>query len=331
MDMIEKYIPGFSAFLEANMIFSIMLLIFIFVLLLTLAVTQIFTLRNNVRRRAHALSAAVSFNDGFGPAASFQSSQSDKNDSNTDLLTSVERGLFKPAYTDSAKLRNELIKAGFYSPNALYWYFAIVVTGAIAIPTLLLSGITYLQIVFPPFFKFILCICASLLAVLLPKIFITKRQQILQDECWNGFPDFMDLMVVSAEAGLTPRNSIERISREIAYTYPYLGANLYYINLELQAGCPLFEAVENFARRVGIEEILSLGSLLQQTEDLGTSLTDTLRIYSNEMRDKRMSRAEEKAYALPVKLVLPLGIYIFPVMLVVIMLPIFIRVKNALF
>jgi hypothetical protein len=63
----------------------------------------------------------------------------------------------------------------------------------------------------------------------------------------------------------------------------------------------------------------------------GTSLTEALRIYSDEMRDKRMSRAEEKAHALPVKLTLPLGLFIFPVMLVVIALPIIVRIRNTLF
>jgi tight adherence protein C len=166
---------------------------------------------------------------------------------------------------------------------------------------------------------------------LLPGRYIVQRQKAMRQQCRNGFPDFMDLMVVCAEAGLSPRAAIDRISREIAHSYPYLGANLYLMSLELRAGGSLAEAVESLARRTSIEEVANLGSLLAQTEQLGTSLTDALRIYSDEMRDKRLSRAEEKAHALPVKLTLPLGIYIFPVMLVVIALPIFIRIRHALF
>ena len=76
---------------------------------------------------------------------------------------------------------------------------------------------------------------------------------------------------------------------------------------------------------------MSLGSLLYQTEQLGTSIGDALRIYGDELRDKRLARAEEKAHALPVQLTLPLGLFIFPVMLVVIGLPVILRIRNAFF
>jgi tight adherence protein C len=151
----------------------------------------------------------------------------------------------------------------------------------------------------------------------------------MREECREGFPDFMDLMLVCAEAGLSPRAAVDRISREIAQTYPFLGANLYLMSLELRAGATLAEAMGGLSRRTKVEEVTNLGLLLQQSEQLGTSLTDSLRVYSEEMRDKRVSRAEEKAHALPVKLTLPLGIYIFPVMLIVIALPIIARLRHA--
>ncbi len=141
----------------------------------------------------------------------------------------------------------------------------------------------------------------------------------------------MDLMVVCAEAGLSPRASLDQVARELIGSFPYLGANLYLTSLELRAGRPLHEAIDNLERRVRIDEIKSLGSLLRQAEELGSSLTQALRVFSEEMRDKRLTRAEERAHALPVKLVFPLAIYVFPVMLVVIMLPLAIRIKTALF
>ena len=78
-----------------------------------------------------------------------------------------------------------------------------------------------------------------------------------------------------------------------------------------------------------IEEVRTLGTLLQQTEQLGTNLTASLRVYSDEMRARRMLRAEEKAHVLPVKLVLPLAFFVFPVMLIVTLLPIFVRIYKA--
>jgi tight adherence protein C len=101
------------------------------------------------------------------------------------------------------------------------------------------------------------------------------------------------------------------------------------LNLELRAGRSLPDALERFADYLGIEEARSFATLIQQSQELGTSLIEALRVYSDEMRDKRLARAEEKAHALPAKLVLPLGFCIFPVMLVVTMMPVILRIFKA--
>lgn len=148
-------------------------------------------------------------------------------------------------------------------------------------------------------------------------------------QCRSGFPNFLDLLVVCSEAGLTPRAGIERISRELTRTHPFLGANLFLMCLELRAGRPLVEAIESLGRRVQMEEVRSLGTLLQQTEELGTNLTSSLRVYADEMRARRLLRAEERAHVLPVKLVLPLAFFVFPVMMIVALLPVFLRIYKA--
>jgi tight adherence protein C len=82
--------------------------------------------------------------------------------------------------------------------------------------------------------------------------------------------------------------------------------------------------------RVGLEEATMLATLLAQSAELGTSLSQSLRVYSDEMRNKRMSKAEEKAYALPAKLVIPLTLFVFPVLIVTLMLPVSIRVMATM-
>jgi tight adherence protein C len=124
--------------------------------------------------------------------------------------------------------------------------------------------------------------------------------------------------------------AIERVSRELAPTYPFFGMCLQLASLELRAGRQLTEAFDNLSQRVGIEEAHNLGSLLKQSEELGTSLSEALRVYSDEMRDKRMARAEEKAHALPAKLSVPLMVFIFPMILVVILLPAFVRISTMM-
>jgi len=169
----------------------------------------------------------------------------------------------------------------------------------------------------------------ALVGLMLPALYLRSRHNSLHQQCVLGFPSFLDLLLVCCEAGLAPRAGIERVSREITKTHPFLGANLFIMTLELRAGRPLVEAIEALGRRINMDEAKSLGSLLQQTEALGTNLTHALRVYSDEMQARRLLRAEEKAHSLPVKLVLPLVLFVFPAMLVVVLMPVFIRIHKA--
>ena len=99
--------------------------------------------------------------------------------------------------------------------------------------------------------------------------------------------------------------------------------------LEMRAGRTMSETLEHLADRLGLEEARSFATLLQQSEELGSSLTEALRVYHDDMRHKRMSLAEEKAYSLPAKLSVPLTLCIFPVMIIVIMLPVYVKLKMG--
>src|SRR5215213_1556414 len=165
----------------------------------------------------------------------------------------------------------------------------------------------------------------------LPTLYLRRRvaQRVVAHRM--GFPDFMDLMVVCAEAGLSMEAAIERIARELVEGYPSLAENLYMVSLEIRAGKTFADAFERMGERLGIDEAMMLSTLLQQSAELGTSLSNSLRVYSDEMRGKRLSRAEEKAYSLPAKLTVPLILFVFPVLLFVLMLPVVIRFSHASF
>ena len=171
----------------------------------------------------------------------------------------------------------------------------------------------------------------GLLGYLVPSLVIDRIISRRREEYRTGFPDFMDLMVVCADAGLAMEAALERVGRELGPSYPALSANIHMTNLEIRAGRTLTEALEHFAARLGLEEVKSFATLIQQSSELGSSITDALRVYSEDMRHKRLSIAEEKAYALPAKLSFPLMVCIFPVLFVVILLPVFVRVKLGVF
>jgi tight adherence protein C len=119
--------------------------------------------------------------------------------------------------------------------------------------------------------------------------------------------------------------ALERVGRELGDSYPSLSANIHITNLEVRAGRPLKDALERFADRLALDEAQAFVTLINQSIDLGSSITDALRVYSDDMRHKRLSLAEEKAYALPAKLTVPMMVCIFPVLFVVILLPVFVR------
>jgi tight adherence protein C len=170
----------------------------------------------------------------------------------------------------------------------------------------------------------------GVIGYLVPSFYLKRRIGRRTTQHRMGFPDFMDLMVVCSEAGLSMEASIDRIARELVEGYPSLAENIYMACLEMRAGKSFPEALERLGERLNIQEANMLATLLQQSAELGTSLSQSLRVYSDEMRNKRMSRAEEKAYALPAKLVVPLTLFVFPVLIVTLMLPAIIRVMGTL-
>ncbi|HXW23912.1 MAG TPA: type II secretion system F family protein [Xanthobacteraceae bacterium] len=229
---------------------------------------------------------------------------------------------------DKRQLRQRLLQAGFLDPRAVAFFFiarlaAAVVFGGVGfvLAPMMLSG--------PDGMTWMVAWVAGLLGYFAPNIYVNRRIAARQVEHRTGFPDFMDLLVVCADAGLSMEAALDRVGRELGDSYPSLSANIYMTTLEMRAGRTLSEALEHFGDRLGLEEARSFATLLQQSEELGSSLTEALRVYSDDMRHKRMSRAEEKAYSLPARLSVPLMVCIFPVILIVIMLPVYVRFKMG--
>jgi tight adherence protein C len=221
-------------------------------------------------------------------------------------------------------LRQRLIRAGIYDTRGVAFFFiartALAVGLAAAVflarPMIAAHGGT---------FFWLMVIVAGIAGYVGPSMYIDRRISTRKEEHRAGFPDFMDLLVVCADSGLSMEAALERVGRELGDSYPSLTANIHMTNLESRAGRPLKDALERFADRLALDEAQAFATLINQSIDLGSSITDALRVYSDDMRHKRLSRAEEKAYALPAKLSIPMMVCIFPVLFVVILLPVFVR------
>jgi tight adherence protein C len=302
------------------------------VFLLSMAISRMINARNAIRRRALKDFAFSGYLDASGD------DWLDRRSVRHQLVAKASRVILDAATKlgpsdkqSKASGRMEMVRAGYFNPSAMYWYYVARIFCGLALPSAFLFSVPLLPYSLSATKMVLAIVFFGLMGFSLPGFYLHRCQARLKEQLRRGFPDFMDLMVVCVEAGVSPSAAIDRVGRELALNHAHLGANLHLVSLELRAGQDLTQAMQNFADRVGLEEILSLAALLRQSEELGTSLAEALRVYSSEMRDKRLSRAQEKAYALPVKLVLPLGLFIFPVMMVAIMLPLILRFKGVFY
>ncbi|TIY11988.1 MAG: type II secretion system F family protein, partial [Mesorhizobium sp.] len=240
---------------------------------------------------------------------------------------SIEKERDEPSALDA-----KLFRAGFYQSSAPLIY-TLSRLGAVCVG--FLAAYALLSRVLPPelpaFVAFAGSALFGLACIVVPSVLLDRFEKAQKRIYRRGFPDFMDMMITCADAGMSLEAAVERVSGELAGTHRWLGIQLSIMTLQLRAGKPLREALRELADRIGLDEARALAVLFRQSEELGTSLTEALRVYSDEMRTQRILSAEERANALPVKMMIPLGLCIFPVVLMVIMLPVIIRMRGIFF
>ena len=226
-------------------------------------------------------------------------------------------------------LRLMLIRAGFFDPQSVGWYFALRVVFAIG--GLLAAFVAMRMEFLEPTVKnqAMTFLSLTLLGYYLPRFVLNNRIKKVMERNKLGFPDFMDLMVVCAEAGLSIEAALDRVGRELGPTYPELSTHLSIASLEMRAGHSMEDSLRTLAERLGLSEVKSFATLLQQSKELGTSLSEALKVYSDEMKHKRLSAAEEKAYSLPAKMSIPVTGFILPVVLLVAILPAIVRFMES--
>jgi tight adherence protein C len=224
-----------------------------------------------------------------------------------------------------ARLRLRLIQAGHMGPRAVGMFFvarfvALAVCTAAALVLVFWFGSEASRLN-----RWIFVGMTGILGYFLPGLVLAQKIRTKMREYRNGFPDFMDLMIVCSDAGMSMEAGIERVSKELLATYPSLAENLRLVSLELRAGRSLDDALKALSDRLSLDEVRSFATLLQQSKELGTSLSGALRVFSDEMRHKRMSLAEEKAHALPAKMSVPVTVCILPVVLMIAIIPLIVQ------
>jgi tight adherence protein C len=170
----------------------------------------------------------------------------------------------------------------------------------------------------------------AVIACYAPDIYLRWKVNARKREIFESFPDAADLMLVCVEAGLGLDAGLSKVAEEIRINCRALADELHLTNLEIRAGAARDQSLRNLALRTGVEEVGVFASMLTQADKFGTSIGESLRVFSDDLRHKRQVRAEEAAAKVPTKMLVPLVLFIFPSIIMVIMGPAIIQIVRTL-
>ena len=217
--------------------------------------------------------------------------------------------------TGSSRSQLMMVRAGFRRPDAILAINGVKVLLPLALMVIAVASGLY------RWNPVLVLALAALIGYLIPEAWLLWRIRARQHRLRLAIPDGLDLLVICVEAGLGLDHALLRVSQELQIAHPELSQELQLVNAEMRLGKTRVEALRELARRTGLDDIKSLVAMLVQTERFGTSIAQSLRVYSDDLRLKRRQRAEEAAAKVSVKMVPVLVFFIFPALMVVILGP----------
>lgn len=227
-------------------------------------------------------------------------------------------------------LKERLERAGLRSERALVLLYTAKVLMIVLAPiTMVVVAVTYSEKVSSAML-FLLALGSAAAGWLLPNMYIEKRFQNRRRTMLESLPDALDLLVSCTEAGMGLNAALERVAEQMPSSSSDLAEELQLVNVEIRAGIDRSVALRNLAERTGLDELRGLVALINHSMRFGTGIAETLRIYSEEFRDRRMQRAEELGAMVGTKLIFPLIFCIFPSFFLVAIGPAIIGVARAI-
>ena len=232
-----------------------------------------------------------------------------------------------------SSLRLQLMRAGYRGKDAVRVFKGVQMLAAVG---LLAAGAVYAltqqaagaELGAKEFAMYVLL--PGLAGYMYPRHYISKRVAAREAEIMQGFPDSLDLMLVCIEAGQSMDQSIMRVANEMMDSYPSLALEYQTVAHQMKAGMDKAQVYRDMAERCGVPDITSFTTVLIQSQTFGTSISDALKVYSDEMRDKRIMRAEEKANTLPTKMTLATMMFTLPPLMIILVAPSILEITTSL-
>jgi tight adherence protein C len=227
-----------------------------------------------------------------------------------------------------SSLRADLTHAGYRGKHSVAWYRGLSIGLGVVYGIVAYSFVSTLP--FEDGMVILLAFGAAAAGYATPHLWVQHRVTRRREDIRRSVPNVLDLIIVCVEAGLGLNAAVQRIAREMRHTYPELSRELNILNQEIFLGINRAEAFRNLALRTGVDELRSLATVLMQSDRLGTSVADVLRVQAENLRTKRRQMAMEIAAKMPVKLIFPLVLFIFPQLILVILGPAMIQIFRTL-
>jgi tight adherence protein C len=247
-----------------------------------------------------------------------------------DLTTRLGKYSAPKGEEEMTHRKKKLIVAGYRKANAPIVFYGSKILLAVALPAAVFFLLMFLGIPVRKMAMLMLLLSLALVGFYGPDLWVRLAIARRQEKITDGFPDALDMMVVCVEAGMGLDQAIKRIADEMKLTHRIISEEFGQMNMELRAGRSRQDAMRNLGARTDVEDVKSLVTLLLQTDKFGTSVANALRVHSDSMRTKRRQRAEEMAAKLPVKMLFPLVMFIFPSLFVVLLGPGAIQIYRTL-
>jgi len=230
--------------------------------------------------------------------------------------------------TDAKKLEKQLMQAGFRSPHATAIYRSLQLVSMLVLPAAMV--VLWMFMTRPLSTVFMAVLFAFAAGFILPRFILNRMIASRKLRITWGLADALDLMVITMEAGLGLNAAMLKVCEELKDVHPDISKEFELANLEIRVGRERSEALRNLAERTGVEDLNSLVGMLIQADRFGTSIARAIRVYSDSLRTKRRQRAEQAAQKAAFKLLLPLGVLLFPTMFIVILGPALLNISDML-
>jgi tight adherence protein C len=220
------------------------------------------------------------------------------------LLKKIDTLVTPKDLDELSRIRKHLIRAGYRKPSAVRVFYLSKAVLALSFAVVAAVVLPFTAGSLPVPVLAIIMIGAMLVGYIIPSFWVEREIEYRRLDAELGFPDLLDMLLICIEAGNGLDQAARRVTREIGVVNEVLADELRIVNEELYAGKSREAVFRDFADRLGVPDISAFAAVLRQSDEFGVSIAETLRVYAEELRAKRVMRAEEKANLMPIKLAL---------------------------